>query len=55
MVQPEKTQHKFTQFYGTRLEGYDEMYAGEGELLPPPPAQDERRDAAATGLTGATL
>ena len=27
----------------------------EGELLPPPPAQDERRDAAATGLTGATL
>ena len=27
----------------------------EGELLPPQPAQDERRDAAATGLTGATL
>jgi chemotaxis protein MotB len=27
----------------------------EGKLLPPQPAQDERRDAAATGLAGATL
>lgn len=24
----------FTQFYATRLEAYDEMYAGEGQLLP---------------------
>ena len=23
-----------SQFYATRLEGYDEMYAGEGQLLP---------------------
>ncbi len=35
MQQNEKKHPRsITQFYATRLEGYDEMYAGEGRLLP---------------------
>ena len=42
-----------SQFYSTHLEGYDEMYAGEGQLLPH--WQTLMEDLAELGKTGLEL